>query len=170
MYVKIPTTGNWSGWFLLANLYQYKPSVVYNSKYYLQQKLANLLDQNIWPQQKGSLIIKGALYSYRKSWLNTVCFNYYNHLIYMWLNCLCILAPENLVSMAKNKFVLLFYTLLLKLKLVSHFLSNRHEIFTQATLIILLKKSGFQFLISSLGAELCGIKLWDFVPQRTHST
>ena len=24
---------------------------------------------------------KGALYSYRKSWLNTVCFNYYSHLI-----------------------------------------------------------------------------------------
>ena len=24
---------------------------------------------------------KGALYSYRKSWLNTDCFNYYSHLI-----------------------------------------------------------------------------------------
>ena len=52
--------------------------------------------------------------------------------------CLCILAPENLVSIATNKCVLLFYTLLLKLKLVSHFLSNRHEIFTQATFIVLL--------------------------------
>ena len=60
---------------------------------------------------------------------------------------LCILAPENLVSMATNKCVLLFYTLLLKLKLFSHFLSNRHEIFTQATLIVLLKKSRFQFFI-----------------------
>ena len=54
--------------------------------------------------------------------------------------------------MATNKYVLLFYTLLLKLKLVSHFLSNRHEIFTQATLIVLLKKKNdFQFLISTLG-------------------
>ena len=61
-------------------------------------------------------------------------------------------------------------SLLLELKLVSHFLANRYEFFTQATLIILLKKSGFQFLVSTLGVELCGIKLWDCVPQRTHST
>ena len=54
--------------------------------------------------------------------------------------CLCILAPINLVSMATNKHTLLFYFLILKLKLVSHFLSNRHEMFTQATLIVLLKK------------------------------
>jgi len=71
------------------------------------------------------------------------------------VTCLCILAPENLVSMATSKCILLFYTLLLKLKLVSHFLSNRHEIFTQATLIALLKKSGFQFLISILDVEMC---------------
>ena len=102
-------------------------------------------------------VFKGALYSYRKSWLNTIINKYVTYLR--------ILAPENLVSMATNKFILLFYTLLLKLKLFSHFLFN-----TQATLIALLKKSGFQFLISTLGVELCGIKLWDCVPQRTHST
>jgi len=49
---------------------------------------------------------------------------------------------------------LAIYTLLLKLKLVSHFLSNRNEIFTQATLIVLLEKSNFQFLISTLGVEV----------------
>ena len=43
------------------------------------------------------------------------------------------LASEKLVSMATNKCVLLLYTLLLKLKLLSHFLSNRHKIFTQAS-------------------------------------
>ena len=85
-----------------------------------------------------------------------------------YMTCLCILAPENLVSMSTNKCVLPFYTLLLKLKLVSYFLSSRHEIFTEATLIVLLKKSSLQFLISTLGVELCGIKLWDCVPQRTH--
>ena len=81
--------------------------------------------------------VKGALYSYRKSWLNTVCFNYYSHVTHLY-----ILEPENLVSIATNKCILLFYTLLHKLKLVSHFLSNRHEIFTQATLTVLLKKRG----------------------------
>ena len=105
--------------------------------------------------------LNGALYSHRKSsWLNTVCFIY--------VTCLCVLAPEIWYQMATNKCVILFYTLLLKLKLVSHFLSNRHEFFTQANLIVLLKKSGFQFLISILNVELYGIKLWDCVPQQTH--
>jgi len=54
------------------------------------------------------------------------------------------------------------FTLLLKLKLVSHILSNRHEIYTQTTLIILLKKDQM--------FELYGVKLWDCKPQQTHST
>jgi len=72
--------------------------------------------------------------------------------------------------MATNGHILLFYILLHKLKLVSHFLSNRHKIFTQATLIVLLKKSGFDFWISISDAELVKIKLWDCEPQGAHST
>ena len=81
------------------------------------------------------------------------------------MTCLCILAPENLVSMITNKSTFLFYTLLLKLKLVCYFLSNRHKIFTQlqATLIVLLKKSGFQFSISTSDVKMCEIKLSVFV-------
>ena len=75
------------------------------------------------------------------------------------MTCLCFLAPENLASMAKNRCVLLFYTVLFKLKLVSHLLSNRHEIFTTASLIILLKKSGFHFWISTSDVGLCGGKV-----------
>ena len=72
--------------------------------------------------------------------------------------------------MATNRCVLLFYTVLLKLKLVSHLLSNRHEIFTKASLIILLKKSGFHFWISTSDVELCGDKLWNCEPQLTRTT
>ena len=77
------------------------------------------------------------------------------------MTCLCISnsAAENLVSMATNICVLLFYTILLELKLVGHLLSNRHEIFMKASLIILLKKSGFHFWISTLDVELCGVKV-----------
>ena len=37
------------------------------------------------------------------------------------VTCLCILAPVNLVSMATNQLAMLFYTILLKLKLVYRF-------------------------------------------------
>ena len=60
--------------------------------------------------------------------------------------------------MATRKLVMLFYTLLLKLKLDSHCLSNKHETFTQTTLIVLLKKRGFHFWISTSDDELCGDK------------
>jgi len=91
-------------------------------------------------------------------------------LLYQSLTCLCILAPENMVSMATNRCVLLFYTILLKLKLVTHLLSNRHEIFTKASLIILLKKSGFQFWITTSGVELYKDKLWNCKLHWTRTT
>jgi len=75
------------------------------------------------------------------------------------VTCLCISAAENLVSMATNICFFLFYTVLLELKLVSHLLSNRHEIFMKASLIILLKKSGFLLWISTSDVELCGVRV-----------
>jgi len=75
------------------------------------------------------------------------------------VTCLCILAPENLLYMATNRCVSLFYTLLLKLKLVGHFTFNMPEIFTKASFIILLKTSGFHFWISTPDVELCGGKV-----------
>ena len=75
-----------------------------------------------------------------------------------------------MVTMATNRCVLLFYTILLKLKLVSHLLSNRHEIFTKASLIILLKKSGFHIWITTSGVELRGDNLWNCKLQWTRTT
>jgi len=51
-----------------------------------------------------------------------------------------VLAPVNKVSMATNNRLLSFYTLPLKLKLVCHILFNGHEIFSQASLVILLQE------------------------------
>ena len=49
--------------------------------------------------------------------------------------------------------------ILLKLKLVSHILSNRHKILPKVhTLVVLLKKRGFDFWISTSDVELCGDK------------
>ena len=58
--------------------------------------------------------------------------------------------------MATNNRLLSFYTLSLKLKLVCHLLFNGHKIFSQASLVILLQKRVFQFLIATSGVELCG--------------
>ena len=68
-----------------------------------------------------------------------------------------ILARVNKVSMATNNCLLSFYTLSLKMKLVCHLLFNGHDFFSQASLVILLKKRVFQFLIATPGVELC----WD---------
>ena len=57
--------------------------------------------------------------------------------------------------MTTNNHLLSFYTLSLKLKLVCHLLFNGHEIFSQASLVILLQKRVFQFLIATSGVELC---------------
>ena len=62
--------------------------------------------------------------------------------------------------MAINRYVLLFYTVLLKLKLVSHLLSNRNKIFTKTSLIILLKTVvsifGYQLqMLSCVEVKLC---------------
>ena len=69
-----------------------------------------------------------------------------------------VLAPANKVSMATNNCLLSFYNLSLKFKLVCHLLFNEHEIFSQASLVILLQKRVFQFLIATSGFELCGDK------------
>ena len=66
-----------------------------------------------------------------------------------------VLAPVNKVSMATNNRLLSFYTLLLKLKLVRHLVFNGHEIFSKASLVILLHKRVFQFLITPSGFEQC---------------
>ena len=66
-----------------------------------------------------------------------------------------VLAPVNKVSMATNNRLLSFYTLSLKLKLVCHLLLNGHEIFSQASLVILLQKRVFQFLITPSDFEEC---------------
>ena len=55
--------------------------------------------------------------------------------------------------MATNNCLLSFYTLSLKLKLVCHLLFNGHEIFSQASLVILLQKRVFQFLIATSGVN-----------------
>jgi len=62
--------------------------------------------------------------------------------------------------MATNTRILSFYTLLLKLKLVCHLLFNGYEIFTQATLVILLHKRVFNFWIAASSVEQYGDKLW----------
>ena len=49
-----------------------------------QQNQNHPLSSSMWCSS-WKTILKSALYSYRKSWLNTVCLNYYNHLINMWL-------------------------------------------------------------------------------------
>jgi len=51
-----------------------------------------------------------------------------------------------------------FYTLSLKLKLVSHLLFNGHEIFTKATIVILLQNRVFHFWIATSGFEQYGDK------------
>jgi len=54
--------------------------------------------------------------------------------------------------------ILLLYTLSLKLELVCHLVFNRHEIFTLATSIILLRKRVFHFGIALSGVEQCDNK------------
>jgi len=53
--------------------------------------------------------------------------------------------------MATNMHILLLYTLSLKLELVCHLVFNRHETFTYATSIILLRKRVFNFGIALSG-------------------
>ena len=106
---------------------------------------------------------------HRRSWLNKVVSINYSHLINLWL-VYAFLAPENMVSMATNRCILLFYFILLKFKPVSHLLSNRHEISTKASLIILIKKSGFHFWITTSGVELCGDRLLNCKLQWTLTT
>jgi len=57
--------------------------------------------------------------------------------------------------MVTNNRLLSFYTLSLKLKLVCHLLFNGHETFSQASLVILVQKRVFQFLITPSGFEQC---------------
>ena len=78
--------------------------------------------------------IQGVLYTSQRSWLNTVCFKYYSQSV----TCIIMHISTCKIGIhSKNKCVLLFYTLLLKLKL---FLSNRRENSTLAPLLILLLK------------------------------
>ena len=68
-----------------------------------------------------------------------------------------------MVSMATDICVLLFYTGLLELKLVSYLLSNRHEIFMKASLIILFKKSSFHFGYQLRMLSCVELKLFVFI-------
>jgi len=74
---------------------------------------------------------------------------------YRWSFLKCILAPVNWVSMVTNMRILLLYTLSLKLELVCHLVFNRHEIFTKATSVILLRK---RVGIALSGVEQCDNK------------
>jgi len=62
--------------------------------------------------------------------------------------------------MATNMHIilLLLYNLSLKLELVCHLVFNRHEIFTYATSIILLRKRVFNFGIALSGIGQCDDK------------
>jgi len=60
--------------------------------------------------------------------------------------------------MATNMCILLLYTLLLKLKLFCHLEFNRDEIFSQVTLVILLRKRVFHFDIALSGVQQCDNK------------
>ena len=73
-------------------------------------------------------LFKGALCSFQRSWLN-IFFKYYSHSISLWLLKYFSTCKFGIHGKNTNKLALLFYTVLLKWKLVSHFLSNRHEIY-----------------------------------------
>ena len=95
-------------------------------------------------------VFKGALYSSTQFWLNIVQLKNPGHVSFKF-----ILAPVNKVSMATNSRLLSFTP---KMKLVCHLLFDGHEIFSQASLVILLQKRVFLILIATSGVELCGDK------------